>query len=286
MVFLVLSIILNSLIFALFKLFGLKKVNTFHAIVANYFVCVITGTLFTGVDNVLQQPNNLTWVYIALILGAVFIIIFYLMAVTAQKFSIAAASIASKMAFVMPVLFSIYILKIESNFLWYNLIGVGLALIATYLSSASSASHPIVGSKFIWLLPVFVFLGNGVIDITINYTNLNFIDETNVRVFPIYIFLSAAVIGGLVLLIRGQRITLRSIIAGVVLGIINYFTVFAFLKALGQLNNNGAFVFPIFNTGIVVLSALIGLVVFHEKLSTINKLGIAVAVVAITLVMI
>ena len=286
MTFLALSIVLNSLIFALFKLFGLKKVNTFHAIVANYFVCIITGILFTGIDNVIDQPYNSTWVYIALTLGAVFIIIFYLMAITAQKFSIAAASIASKMAFVMPVLFSIYILRIESNFMWYNIIGVGLALIATYMSSAPSSSHPVVGSKYIWLLPVFVFLGNGIIDVTINYTNLNFIDETNIKVFPIYIFLSAAVIGGIVLLIQGQRITLRSIIAGIVLGIINYFTVFAFLKALGQLNNNGAFVFPIFNTGIVVLSALIGLVVFHEKLSTINKLGIAVAVVAITLVMI
>ena len=285
MTFLALSIVLNSLIFALFKLFGLKKVNTFHAIVANYFVCIITGILFTGIDNVIDQPYNSTWVYIALTLGAVFIIIFYLMAITAQKFSIAAASIASKMAFVMPVLFSIYILRIESNFMWYNIIGVGLALIATYMSSAPSSSHPVVGSKYIWLLPVFVFLGNGIIDVTINYTNLNFIDETNIKVFPIYIFLSAAVIGGIVLLIQGQRITLRSIIAGVVLGIINYFTVFAFLKALGQLNNNGAFVFPIFNTGIVVLSALIGLVVFHEKLSTLNKLGIAVAVVAITLVM-
>lgn len=286
MAFLGLSIVLNSLIFALFKVFGLKNVNTFHAIVANYFVCVITGILFTGIDNTLNQPYNATWVYIALILGAVFIVIFYLMAITAQKFSIAAASIASKMAFVMPVLFSIYILRIESNFQWYNIIGVGLALIATYMSSAPSSSHPVVGNKYIWLLPVFVFLGNGIIDITINYTNLNFIDETNVRVFPIYIFLSAAVIGGLVLLIRGQRITLRSIIAGIALGVINYFTVFAFLKALGQLNNNGAFVFPIFNTGIVVLSALIGLTVFHERLSTINKLGIVVAVVAITLVMI
>jgi hypothetical protein len=286
MAFLALSIVLNSLIFALFKVFGLKNINTFHAIVANYFVCVITGTLFTGIHNVLNQPYNSTWIYIALVLGAVFIVIFYLMALTAQKFSMAAASIASKMAFVMPVLFSLYILRIESNFLWYNFIGVGLALIATYMSSASSSSHLIVGSKFIWLLPVFVFLGNGLIDVTINYTNLNFINETNVRVFPIYIFLSAAVIGGLVLLFKGERITLRSITAGIALGIINYFTVFAFLKALGQLNNNGAFVFPIFNTGIVVLSALIGLVVFHEKLSTLNKLGIAAAVVAIALVMI
>ena len=46
---------------------------------------------------------------------------------------------------------------------------------------------------------------------------------------------------------------------GTVLGITNYFTVYAFLLALGELNNNGAFVFPIFNTGIVVLSALIGI---------------------------
>ena len=285
MAFLALSIILNSLIFALFKLFGLKNVNTFHAIVAKYFVCVITGVLFTGFDNVVSQPYNSTWVYIALVLGAVFIVIFYLMAITAQKFSIAAASIASKMAFVMPVLFSLYILKVESHFVWYNFIGVGLALFATFLSSATSSAKPLAGGKLIWLLPVFVFIGNGLIDITINYTNLNFINEANVRVFPIYIFLSAAVIGGMVLLVRGERITMRSIIAGIALGIINYFTVFAFLKALGQLNNNGAFVFPIFNTGIVVLSALIGIIAFNEKLSKLNKLGIATAVAAIALVM-
>jgi len=285
MVFLTISIILNSLIFALFKVFGMKNINTFHAIVANYFVCVITGTLFTGIRNVLNQPYNATWIYIALVLGAVFIVIFYLMAITAQKFSIAAASIASKMAFVMPVLFSLYILNIDSNFVWYNFIGVGLALIATYMSSTGISSQPIVGGKLIWLLPVFVFLGNGIIDITINYTNLNFIDESNIKVFPIYIFLSAAVIGGIVLLIKGERITRRSIVAGLVLGVINYFTVFTFLKALGQLENNGAYVFPIFNTGIVVLTALTGLIVFNEKLSLLNKLGIGVAIIAITLVM-
>jgi drug/metabolite transporter (DMT)-like permease len=284
MAFLVISIILNALIFALFKAFGRRDVNTFHAIVANYFVCVITGTLFTGLDNVLNQPYNATWIYIALVLGAFFILIFYLMALTAQKFSMAAASIASKMAFVLPVLFSIFILKVESNFGWYNFIGAGLALVATYMSSASSSKHPVKG-KLIWLLPVLVFLGNGIIDTTINYTNLNFLDNGTIKVFPIYVFLSAAVIGGVILLIRGEKIVTKSIIAGLILGVINYFTVFTFLKALGQLDNNGAFVFPIFNTGIVVLSTLIGLMVFHEKLSSLNKIGIVVAILAIALVM-
>jgi hypothetical protein len=285
MTFLALSIVLNSLIFALFKLFGLRKVNTFHAIVANYFVCVITGALFTGVENVVNQPYDAPWIYIALILGAVFIVIFYLMALTAQKFSMAAASIASKMALVMPVLFSLYILNVKSDFVWYNFLGVLLALVATYMSSASNSTQPVAGGKLIWLLPVFVFLGNGLIDITINYTNLNYIDESSIAVFPIYIFLSAAVIGGLVLLIKGERIVKKSIVAGIGLGIINYFTVYTFLKALGQLNNNGAFVYPIFNTGIVVLSALIGVIIFSEKLSKLNKLGIGIAVLAILLVM-
>ncbi len=285
MLFLLLSIILNALIFAIFKIFGLKKVNTFHAIVANYFVCVITGTLFTGISNVLNQPYDAPWIYIALVLGGVFITIFYLMAITAQKFSMATASISSKMAFVMPVLFSLFILKVDSDFAWYNYIGIGLALIATYMSTSSNSSGTTKEGKLLWLLPVFVFLGNGIIDITINYTNLNYITESSVKVFPIYIFLSASVIGGIVLLIRGERITRLSLISGLVLGVINYFTVFAFLKALGQLNNNGAFVFPIFNTGIVVLSALIGLIIFKEKLSSLNKIGIIVAIVSIALVM-
>lgn len=285
MIFLVISIILNALIFALFKVFGIKNVNTFQAIVANYFVCVITGTLFTGLHEVLDQPLDSTWIYIALALGLVFITIFYLMALTAQKFSIAASSIASKMAFVIPVLFSIYILKVDSQFSWYNFVGVGFALIATYMSSASSNTEIRVGNKFLWLLPVFVFLGNGLIDTTINFTNLNYITESSVKVFPIYIFLSAAVIGGIILLFRGEKMTSRSIISGIILGVINYFTVFTFLKALGSLGNNGAFVFPIFNTGIVVLSTLIGVIVFKEKLSRLNKIGIAVAVLAIALVM-
>ena len=284
MLFLLLSIVLNSLIFAIFKWFGIKKVQTFQAIVVNYFICVITGIFFTGIEPVLNQSPESGWMYIALGLGAVFISIFYLMALTAQKFSMAAASIASKMAFVIPVLFSIFVLKIESNFVWYNIIGVFLALIATYLSSAGN-SEVTVKNKWLWLLPVLVFIGNGIIDTTINYTNLNYLNADTAAIFPIYIFLSAAVIGGVVLLIKGEGISKLSIFSGIFLGVINYFTVYVFLVALGELDNNGAFVFPIFNTGIVVLSALTGLIVFREKLSSLNKIGILIAVLAIILVM-
>ena len=285
MLFLVLSIVLNALIFAFFKWFGLKKIDTFQAIVVNYFVCVLTGVSFTGLGDFLNQPSDSPWIYIALGLGAVFILIFNLMAITAQKFSMAAASIASKMAFVVPVLFSIFYLKVQSNFQWYNVIGVILALAATYMSSASPKDEHKVHKRWVLVLPFLVFIGNGLIDTSINFTNLRYLNESTAAVFPIYIFLSAAVIGGIIMLFQKAPLYRSSITAGLVLGIVNYFTVYFFLRALGQLNNNGAFVFPIFNTGIVILSALIGILFFKEKLSKLNMAGILTAILAITLVM-
>lgn len=284
MLFLFLSIGLNALIFTIFKLFGLRHVNTFHAIVVNYFVCVITGSLFAGVGNVLTVSEQDQWIYVALALGVIFIGTFYFMALTAQKISMAAASIASKMSLVMPVLFSLFILKVEASFTWINYVGIALALPATWLSAQSiGPKHEI---KKIWiLLPALVFLGNGIIDTTINYTNLHLLAADQISLFPIFIFLSAAVIGGLIILFGQKRLTRKSVMAGIILGIINYFSVYALLKALSELHNNGAYVFPIFNTGIVVLTAALGLLLFKENLNKMNKAGIVVAVLSIILVM-
>ena len=284
MVFLFLSIGLNALIFTIFKLFGLSKINTFHAIVVNYFVCVITGSMFVGVNNVLEVSSQNKWVYVAIGLGVVFIATFYFMALTAQRISMAAASISSKMSLVIPVLFSLFVLKINSDFTWINYLGIALALPATWMSAQST--EPKHEVKTIWLfLPALVFLGNGVIDTTINYTNYYLLDASQISLFPVFIFLSAAVIGGAIILFGKTRITLRSAVGGIILGVINYFSVFSILRALEALDNNGALVFPIFNTGIVVLSAAIGLILFKEDLNKLNKAGILVAILSIILVM-
>jgi len=252
--------------------------------VVNYFVCVITGSLFAGVGNVLIVSQQDQWLYVALALGLVFIGTFYFMALTAQRISMSAASIASKMSLVIPVLFSLFVLKVEASFTWINYVGIGLALPAAWLSAQSTEpKHEI---KKIWMvLPALVFLGNGIIDTTINYTNLQLLAADQIPLFPVFIFLSAAVIGGLIILFGPTRLSAKSIIAGILLGIINYFSVYALLKALAQLNNNGAFVFPIFNTGIVVLTAALGLLIFKEDLNKMNKAGIVVAILSIILVM-
>ena len=72
------------------------------------------------------------WFYVALALGFLFIAIFNVMALTAQKNGLSVASVASKMSVIIPVLFGIIIYKESVGF--YKILGIILALVAVVLA--------------------------------------------------------------------------------------------------------------------------------------------------------
>ena len=74
----------------------------------------------------------------------------------------------------------------------------------------------------------------------------------------------------------------RNIIAGIILGLINFGSTFYILKAMGIFKSS--VVFPITNAGIVSLSALIGYFFFREKLKLVNWIGIGLAIIAIIMI--
>jgi uncharacterized membrane protein len=68
---------------------------------------------------------------------------------------------------------------------------------------------------------------------------------------------------------------------GILLGIVNYFGVLFFIKALGTNIFDSSIIFGINNIGIVILSVLLGLLLFKEKLSSINLIGVFISIIAI-----
>jgi uncharacterized membrane protein len=73
-----------------------------------------------------------------------------------------------------------------------------------------------------------------------------------------------------------------SIGAGALLGMLNVLSATSMFMAMGQFESG--FFFPIFNVSIVSLSALSGIVLFREKLSTINLIGILLATITIGII--
>jgi uncharacterized membrane protein len=76
----------------------------------------------------------------------------------------------------------------------------------------------------------------------------------------------------------------KSIIAGVALGIPNYFSIFFILSAIASFPNKSALVFGINNIGIVLISTILSVLIFKEKLSFGNKVGLVLAIISIAII--
>ncbi len=283
-VYLALSILSSSLIFVVFKLYTRYKVETFFAIIVNYIVACSTGVFFYKGDVTLSEIPNHPWFLGTILLGVLFIIVFNLMAATAQRVGVSVASVATKMSLAMPVLFGVALYNEELGPV--KVLGIVLALAAVYFTSVKKKSVTLQKSSL--LLPLFVFLGSGIIDTSIKYIQEYHIKEEDYPIFSASIFATAAITGLLFILVKSfqkpLKISFRNILGGIALGIPNYFSIYFLLKALQHDSLNSASVFTINNVAIVMFSTLLGILLFKEQISLKNWGGIGLAVVSIILV--
>lgn len=288
MFYLLLTILANVAIFMAFRSFTKFDIKTFPAIIINYGVCVITGILYTGFGHVSRQTDtSASWFYMAMILGLIFVSTFYLMARTTQLRGVSVATVASKMSLAIPVVFSLFILKLGTNTLdnW-NYLGIVLAFVAIIMVSKKKSKS--LGQKqpltlnYI-ALPLAVFILGGVIDTSLNYANHHYVTEATESVFPIFIFGFAFIFGLIMAVVKKVKFRRKDIIGGLYLGIPNYFSIYLQLKALSAFDNNGAILYPSLNIGIIIVSTLTAILLFKEKLSKINTIGVALAIIVILL---
>jgi len=73
-------------------------------------------------------------------------------------------------------------------------------------------------------------------------------------------------------------------LGGFLLGIPNYFSIYFFILALRIDGLDSSSIFIINNVSIVLLSTLLGIVCFKEKISPKNWIGIGIAILSILLI--
>ncbi len=285
------TILLTAYLFVAFKSFEKFKMDTLQAIVINYIACVFTGIIFSGGFQIFEEVVlDWSWLRYAIILGILFISTFYIMALAAQKISIAVATVASKISLVIPVAVSIFIInKTPAAFSLINWLGLVLVLTAIYLTTKKKRVKGTVSNlstRNRFLLILAVFFCTGAVDTTLNIAQINASTPNLEKAFPIILFAVAAVIGILIITYQALRNNItfqwKNIIGGLYLGIPNYFSIYFLVNTLQDHNSDGSFVYPIVNMSVIIVSALAGLIIFKEQLSRINYIGIIVAVLGIT----
>lgn len=283
MIWLVLSIATSSFLYVIFKYFQVYEVNRLHAIVVNYAVACITGLIaYRGTINI-EQILEASWLPYAVILGTLFITVFNVMALTSQKNGLSVAAVASKMSLVIPVMAGFWIY--EESFGWIKIVGIILALASVILTSARSKSNLMVNKGYL-LLPLLLFAGSGIIDTTLKYAETTHLTNGEEPLFSAVCFLVAFSVGILILIYEATQrryVNKKSLLAGLILGVPNYLSIYFIIRAL-KTDVESSVIYPINHVGTVLLTSLLGVWLFKEKLILKNYLGIGIAIVAIIMV--
>ena len=202
MFYLIGSIVLTSYLILSFKACERFKIPVFPAIVFNYITCVITGSIVNGAFPINSVAIASPWFKWACLMGVLFVTIFNVIGITAQKISVAVASVANKLSLIVPVVLSVYLYG-ETVAGW-KLVGVILALIAVvltcYPTKNNSSDKSNIESSIKYFLPFLLFIGSGLLDALINHVQQKYVNEENSNAYLITGFLSAALIGFIILL--------------------------------------------------------------------------------------
>lgn len=283
MIWLILSIISSTVILVLFRVFPRYKVMTFPAIVINYAMAAGFGFMLLSNDYHITEQLDKPWLRGGLAVGLLFITLFYLMAFTAQKIGVGVTSIAVKMSLVIPVAW--FMLTDPSDHpTLLKILAVVLAVAGVLLSSKSK------GEGFNWsyvLFPVIIFIGSGIIDLVLGYfSNSNYLNSENDQIlFSSLPFTTSVTIGIVVLVIqalRGKKVlNLPTLIGGAILGLVNYGSIYFLVRTFDASLLDRSAIIPVNNLGVVLASSLVALIIFSERYTRRNYLGLLLAVVSI-----
>lgn len=304
MVYLIASVVLSVLLLLNFRLFPRYQVDTFQAIVFNYPICFVTGYLLLPAGVEFSVDLTQTWTWIALGIGVAFVLTFLLSGASTQRNGMAATSLANNLSLVIPVSVSLFVLAGTAGraFDAWNYVGLLLAVVAVGLSTyrkpdpaeagaAESGTLGQTGQSALLLLSVFLMYG--LTNTMINYMNVRYIaaDASATGHHPVVVTLTMVVgaiaAGFFLLLIRyargGERLAGRNVVGAITLGIPNFLSFYTLVLALSAYGGNGAFVYPLYNIGVILLAAATATLFFRERLLPVNKVGLALAVLAIAL---
>ena len=302
MIFLILAILFSTGVFVAMRLFERYKLDNHQALMWNYVFASGTGFLicerWESVPQLVAEP----WFGLSVLTGFWFIFTYLLMTASTQRSGVTVTSLSSKLSVVLPILAGVIMLGERLNFVATT--GIVLALVALVLvvggrnpksiqgkdaiNRVSTGNNGKITHKNNWiitLLPIFIFFGTGTGDILMKITEQrNAGDDLGFMIAFIYF---VALVFGIIIVVwdiaRGKsKWQWKSALGGIGLGVINFFSTSSVYHAMRSFDN--VVLFPIYNIGVVSLTALTGWLIFKEKLTLKNYIGLVIAVIAVVLI--
>ena len=282
MLYLILAILFSTGVFVAMRLFERFRLDNHQALMWNYVFATTTGFLMCKQFDTPAQLVGEPWFGLSIVTGFWFIFTYLLMTASTQRSGVTVTSLSSKLSVVLPTLAGVILFHEKLNLV--ATLGIVLALMALVLVVGGKGKTG-KANKTNWLLPMLIFFGTGTGDILMKLTEQrNASDDMGFMIAFIYFI---AMLFGLALvcfdLVKGRtKWAWKNALGGIGLGVINFFSTYFVYKSMRLFDN--VVLFPVYNIGVVCLTALAGWLLFKEKLTWKNYLGLAIAIIAVLLI--
>ncbi|MBR6092869.1 MAG: DMT family transporter [Bacteroidales bacterium] len=281
MIYLILAILFSTGVFVAMRLFERFGLDNHQALMWNYVFATGTGFVVCEKFDTLPQLVAEPWFGLSVLTGFWFIFTYLLMTASTQRSGVTVTSLSSKISVVLPILAGVIFFSESLSYM--TAIGIVLALVALFLVVGGKKDSGDVNKN--WLLPILIFFGTGTGDILMKITEQQHTGG-DMGFMIAFIYFVALVFGIIIVvsdIIRGKsKWQWKNAIGGIMLGVINYFSTYCVYNAMRYFTN--VVLFPIYNIGVVSLTAVIGWLAFKEKLTWKNYLGLAIAIIAVILI--
>ena len=277
MIMLISAIACSVAVSVLLKLARTHKLQIAQSIVVNYALAsALTFFLLKPDFQVLTSPS-IHWLLLAS-LGILLPSVFLIMARAVASAGIALSDAAQRLSLFIPLLMAFLLFSEPFNLT--KLAGIALALCALVSLIYRPKQESQKNLKHSALVLTGVWLGYGVIDVIFKQlakTGAHF----SASLFASFVLAGILLFGWLIL--RKTKWHLTSLVAGLILGGLNFGNIYAYIRAHQNYPENPTLVFAAMNIGVISMGAFIGVAFFQEKLHAVNILGIGLAVAAIGL---
>lgn len=284
MIFLIACILSSSSIFVLFRLAGRFQCRLSEIILYNYLTATLLGLLFfKPLSDTALCSSPPSWLGWAVLLGILFIAMFFLIGRSSQKAGISVTTMANKLSLVFPVLFSL--LAYQEKLTLVKLLALTLAFVAILLTIYRKDLKE-TRVHFIYL-PLIIFVGSGLIDTLVKYAQAEKITADESPIYTTIVFAVASICNVLILVFQHQKLHLYlpTFIIGIALGLSNFGSLYFMINALNHTGLPSSLVFTLNNMSVVAITALVGRFFFHETMNRINFVGIVLALASLYLLM-
>lgn len=276
------SICCSVAVSVMLKLAKRYQIDVYQAITWNYSAAILlTWVIYRPHLINLNDAPVITYASLGILLPLLFVVI----ATSIRLTGIVRTDVAQRLSIFIPVLAAFFIYGEKPNAIKITGISIGVIAIICLIPWKQKRAVRRRSTNS-WFYLVLIFVGVGVIDVLFKQTAKVTAVPYTTSLFIILILAFVVSLIGLIYLVatKKMRFSWPHILIGLVLGIANFGNILFYLKALKSLANSPSTVFSTMNIGVIVMGALVGLLVFKERLSRLNFAGIILAIIGIVII--